>query len=216
MANIKGVVLTAFISQTAWIVLYYVDKKESLRSQPLILFPVGCIALSITLCILKSLLPPSECCDSNSSNKKIERRGLLYYTCCLFAWSCILDGIFYLEVNGIVSGFMASHYFIHGEPYLGTSFGTLANLWDVTVHYFFYFKIIYCIDNGKSYRHSLLLYLGCMIASMICLLVGGPAGSQGDYYPCTLLNLPYLVLPIYFLMDTINQPSKNNVKSASR
>lgn len=212
MANIKGVILTVLISQTAWLVLYYVDKEESLRSKPLALLPVGCIALVLTVCLLRILLPPNECSSSKSSKQKIEKRGLLYYTCCLFSWSCIVDGIFYLEVIGTVKGFMASYYLTYAEPYLGTSFGTIGNIWDATVHYFFYLQIIYYIDNGKNYRNSLLMYLGCMIASMIILLIGGLSGSHGGFYPCTLLNTPYLVLPIYFLMKTVNEP-RNLIKS---
>ena len=210
MTNLQGVVVTLLLSQTAWLVLYCVENFPILESPSLLFLPLGTVLLIGLFIFLKFVLPSNA---YSVTDKKIERRGLLYYTCCLFSWSCIVDGIFFLEHVQLVSGF-TGFYLKIGEPYLGTSFGSICNAWDATVHYFLYLTIIYCIDNGKDYRDILLFYLGSMLCSMILLLMGGLGGIHGDFYPATVLNTPYVILPIYELLTVMNKqrPSPANLE----
>jgi len=202
MANIQGVVVTVLLSQTAWLALYLVETYSILETASSIFLTVGVVVLLGLTAFIKFILPPD---GYSKGNKKIEKRGLVFYMCCLFAWSCIVDGIFFFEAIEIITGF-SGFYLKIGEPYLGTSFGTLCDVWDLTVHYLLYLRIIYCIDNGKDYRNVLLLYLGSMLCSLVLLLIGGLGGIHGDFYPATILNTPYVVLPIYVLLLVMNSP----------
>ena len=202
MANLKGVIVTVLLSQTAWMILYLVETFSIIEKALGIFFPVGALALLGMITFIKLILP-ADC--YSKANKRIEKRGLIFYMSCLFSWSCIVDGIFYLEAVGLVTGF-SGFYLKTGEPYLGASFGTLCDLWDATVHYLMHLRIVYCIDNGKDYRDVLLFYLGSMLSSMVLLLIGGLGGVHGDFYSATFLNTPYVILPVYVLLLTMNSP----------
>ena len=213
MGNYKGVIVAFVLSHTSWILLYCVERfalLEILESVAVLFLPVGFAALLLVITSLKWILPPTAL---SKNSKKIEKRGFLYYMSCLFCWTCIVDGIFYLEGLSIVSGF-AGFYLKIGEPYLGTSFGTLCNVWDAVVHYVLYLRIIYCIDNGKDYRNVALFNLGSMLASMILLLIGGLGGTYGGLYPATFLNLPFVFAPVYALLIVVNssRTSRANTK----
>ena len=211
MANVKGLAVTVFASQTAWIILFCVDKAEFIRTQSHILMPVGCLFLLFAIFMFKHLLPSKQL---SSSHSNIESRGLLYYTCCLFSWSCVAHFIFYLEALEFIKGFLASYYLKTDEPYLATSFGTLNHLWDSTIHYSLYLRLIYCIDNGIQYHSIVLFYVGSMLSSEVCLCFGSLAGSFASYYPCALLNLPFLILPIHFLLKAVHEPQNMGWKSS--
>ena len=201
MANLKGLIVTLLLSQTSWPLLYSVEKFSVVES-PSSIFVLGTALLLGVVLAFKLLLPS----DAYSKfNKKIEKRGLIFYMSCLFSWSCMVSTIFYLVTVELASGF-AGFYLKVGEPYLNTSFGTLSNLWDGVVHFFLYLRIVYCIDNGKGYRDTLLFYLGSMLCSMIHMLFGGLGGIHAGFYPATLLALPYVILPVCALFSVMNSP----------
>uniref|UniRef100_H2Z5A0 EXPERA domain-containing protein n=1 Tax=Ciona savignyi TaxID=51511 RepID=H2Z5A0_CIOSA len=108
----------------------------------------------------------------------------------------------------VVKGFIG-FYLVTGEPYLGTSYGTIALLWDTTGNLAMYLVIIYQIDNKLDHRNSVLYFGGTLVTSLCCLLVGGVTGNHGsNLYESSFLNIPYVIVPTYYLLDAFCQPRK--------
>ena len=208
MANFSGVITIFLISQSAWALLYATEKVPFITQSPINMLVTGYFFIISLLLLLLKILP-------NDANNQTKKRGLVYYMCCHFAWSCVVDGISSLDACKYIKGFIG-YYFVHGEPYLATTFGVLTTGWDSIVNYAFYFIIVYCIDNGKNYRNFLLFYLGNMISGMILLLGGVFMGAYAAFYPCTLLNIPYFVFPVYAFIDVINKPHSVSKKVNGR
>nr|CAB3266997.1 transmembrane 6 superfamily member 1-like [Phallusia mammillata] len=204
MPNFSGVITASLLSLTAWPVLKLVTRYPDL-TKPAVLAPAGFITLLTVAYLLKWCLPTSKESKTNE-NENIIGRGILYYTCCLFSFSSVVDLIFYLEVMGFVKGYIG-FYLETGERYFNTSYGTLALLWDFIVHFPLYIAIIYCIDNKKDCR-NLVIYWGCtMMTSVFTLLIAAMSGSYGtEMHSGSWLNIPYVTSSIYFLLKFLTQP----------
>ncbi len=90
--------------------------KLSVLSEPPALLIFGVVTLAFNFTLLRCLLPSRGEADVTIStdNKGWRRGSLLYYTCGVFTWSSMIDLIFYLELEGGVSGFM-DFYLKNGE-----------------------------------------------------------------------------------------------------
>lgn len=204
MAYQRGVTVTFFLSQTAWIILFCADKVVFIKTHLALAIPIGFLCVTFNLYVfLYFVLPPKDFCNSPAN---IERRGFLYYSCCIFCWYCIAHFIFYLEARDRIEGFFATYYIKNQEPYLETSFGTLSYLWDGIVHYAFNLRLIYCIDNGLNYYTILLVYIGSLLASKGCLFLGVLTGKFACYSFNLLTHIPTLVIPSFLLLKAIHEP----------
>nr|XP_004227050.3 transmembrane 6 superfamily member 1-like [Ciona intestinalis] len=211
MGDYSGVTIALLVGQSAWLVLYLASVFPILSTAPCLLGYASYISL---LFLFTKILPPKK---KNENPEKCKRGGL-YYVCCLFTWCTVTDLIFYLEVIGMVDGFIG-FYLKNGEPYLDSSFGTVALLWDPLGNLIVYLIIIYRIDNNLDCRNAVLYFSGTLITSLFCLLVGGVSGTHGkQLYPSTWLNVPYVVAPIYYLLEFVSKPrqfSKETITKVS-
>lgn len=195
MTTYSATVFTFIFSQTAWIILITVS-KWSLMNNPGVILLVGIFFLSLLFSTLVHFLPqPTK--KNFYENKSIR---LIYYMSSLWAWSCMVDLVIYLETLDVIHGVM-KFYLDHGEPYLGASFGKAANIWDATVHFALYLSMIYHIQNGNTkFRQYGLFWCGTMITGMLCLIPGTFTGEWGkEIHLAIVLNSPYFILPFWCL-----------------
>ncbi|XP_078487306.1 transmembrane 6 superfamily member 1-like [Ciona intestinalis] len=211
MGDYCGVIIALLVGQSAWLVLYLASVFPILSTAPCVLGYASYISL---IFVFSKILPPKK----KNGNPEKYKRGGLYYVCCLFTWCTVTDLIFFLEVIGVVDGFIG-FYLRNGEPYLDSSFGTIALLWDPLGNLIVYLIIIYRIDNNLDCRNAVLYFSGTLITSLFCLLVGGVSGTHGkQLYPSTWLNVPYVVAPIYYLLEFVSKPrqfSKEIIRKVS-
>ncbi|XP_054031098.1 transmembrane 6 superfamily member 2 [Dryobates pubescens] len=118
----------------------------------------------------------------------------------------IIDLIISLEEDGFISGFVEV-YVREGEPYLRTAHGIMICYWDGIVHYGLYLAMIAAIGHRRSYRSLGLFWLGSLLMSIVVFLLGNLLGKySSDLSPGFLLNLPYLLIPIWAGMKLFQQP----------
>ncbi|XP_060068068.1 transmembrane 6 superfamily member 1-like [Ylistrum balloti] len=129
-----------------------------------------------------------------------------FFAWSVFAFTSCVDLIIGLELDGHISGFM-EFYFKEGEPYLRTAHGTMINWWDGTGQYAMYLVLITLIANRMNCHEVCLYWVGSIGNSMIVLLLGGATGTfkvRGSY----LLNVPYVVVPIWAGLRFLRQSNK--------
>ena len=197
----NGVVKIFPYSLTAWILVKGTQIHPFLTN-PLPLFVFGVLTLcGHFLIFYYFILPPKNKTDTNQRYSK----KLLYYCCCVFSWSCMIDLIFFLELEGYVKGYMG-FYLQNGESYFENAYGSLALLLDFIYNLPMYLVIAFQIDNNLDCRNSVIFWAATMIASLGTLQYGAFGGIYGESIkPCTLMNIPYLLLPPYFLIDFMNK-----------
>ena len=197
----SGVIKIFLYSLTAWILVKGTQIHPFLM-KPLPLFVFGVFTLcSHFLLFYFFILPPK---NKTGENKKYSTK-LLYYCCCVFSWSCMIDLIFFLELEGHVKGFM-NFYLQNGESYFENSYGSLSLLLDFIYNLPMYLIIAFQIDNNIDCRNSVIFWAATMIVSLGTLQHGAFGGVYGDSIkPCTLMNIPYLILPPYILIDFMNK-----------
>ena len=146
-----------------------------------------------------------------------------FYVFTIFSFTAIADLLLALTIDDYSSAF---HFYLNqGEVYLKTSHGLFINYWDGTMHYTLYLIMLYCMlkqqTNTKFFRFLSLFWCGSIINSLIVLLGGAAVGQYGtDIKPSYLLNIPYTVFPIVFMLrqfhtrpNFIEQERKQNKKS---
>ena len=210
--NCRGVLVVIIISFTAWPLVKVKDYFPFL-TYPRIILIFGSVTILSLYVLLSLILPPEEQKASSKSTNCFNSRGLLYYWCGVSAWSCMIDFVFFLEVNGNISGFM-DYYLETGEPYFNSPYGALALLWDAGPHYFLYLQIIYMIDSGKNCKNVVLVWCGFMIPSVFTIFFGALSGRfSKDIHPASFLNIPYAVLPAYFAIKALVTEDPGNQKN---
>ncbi|KAM4807927.1 uncharacterized protein WCC33_001259 [Rhinophrynus dorsalis] len=163
----------------------YVVNSLSVVSDPISIAGIGAFVLLALLVLLFYIVqgnPP---------------RDPLFYVFAVFAFTSVIDLIIWLEEDGYISGFM-EFYMKEGEPYLRTSHGLLICLWDGTVHYLLYLIMLAAIAKVKNYKAVGLFWLGSLCMSMLVFIPGNVIGKYGtEIRPAFLLNVPYMLLPVW-------------------
>uniref|UniRef100_A0A8C8ACL1 Transmembrane 6 superfamily member 2 n=1 Tax=Otus sunia TaxID=257818 RepID=A0A8C8ACL1_9STRI len=128
---------------------------------------------------------------------------------CVFvvlSFTSVVDLIISLEEDGYISGFVEV-YVREGEPHLRTAHGILICYWDGVIHYGLYLAMIAAIGRRKSYRNLGLFWLGSLMMSIVVFLLGNLIGKySSDLSPAFLLNLPYVLIPIWAGLRLFQQP----------
>ncbi|NXH11679.1 TM6S2 protein, partial [Bucco capensis] len=128
---------------------------------------------------------------------------------CVFvvlSFTSVVDLIISLEEDGYISGFMEV-YVREGEAYLRTAHGIMICYWDGIVHYSLYLAMIAAMGHRKSYRNLGLFWLGSMMMSILVFLLGNLIGKySSELSPSFLLNLPYILIPIWAGLRLFQQP----------
>lgn len=100
-------------------------------------------------------------------------------------------------------------YLAEGEKYLNSAYGFAINLWDGTTHWALYIAMIYglCSEHRDRFRPVFLFWVGSIMFSMFGLIVGACIGGHsGDIKLSSFLNIPYGLIPIYFLARVLRTP----------
>uniref|UniRef100_A0A8C0F6K7 Transmembrane 6 superfamily member 2 n=1 Tax=Bubo bubo TaxID=30461 RepID=A0A8C0F6K7_BUBBB len=127
----------------------------------------------------------------------------------VFSFTSVVDLIISLEEDGYISGFVEV-YVREGEPHLRTAHGILICYWDGIIHYGLYLAMIVAIGGlcgHVSYRNLGLFWLGSLMMSIVVFLLGNLIGKySSDLSPAFLLNLPYVLIPIWAGLRLFQQP----------
>ncbi|NXC77395.1 TM6S2 protein, partial [Anhinga anhinga] len=124
----------------------------------------------------------------------------------VFSFTSVIDLIISLEEDGLISGFMEV-YVREGEPYLRTAHGIMICYWGGGIHYGLYLAMITAIGQRKSGGGLGLFWLGSLMMSIVVFLGGGLIGKySSDLSPAFLLNLPYVLIPIWAGVRLFQQP----------
>ena len=213
MTTFKSVVLAVLCSWTA-IPSVLIVTADDVLSQPLVMFVIGFAILAIIAVSMKVLLPSN---DLKQTSKHLEKRGLLYYTCCIFMFGGMADLVIqscHLEIVDCGTSNMA--YFLNGELYLSLPFGVSVQMWNAIVHYTLQAIIIFQIDNGFDCTITTLLWCGSIVTSQFTVLVGSLSGSYSDKleYACWL-NAIFIGMPVWILLRFLNKPLRNSLPKLS-
>ncbi|XP_071104310.1 transmembrane 6 superfamily member 1-like [Haliotis cracherodii] len=180
--SLSLVLVVILTSLTSLPIAFYLNKTDAMKDQRLV-FGAGMLSL-LGATVLPALF----------MRRFFRNIDPLIYACACFSWSSVIDLFIGLELDGYVSGYMG-FYFLEGEPYLKTAYGTMINYWDGTAHLALYLAIITLYCTGESYREVGLYWVGSIMNSMIVFLPGNVAGKFGIKWSY-LLNVPYLIIPM--------------------
>ncbi|XP_030322363.1 transmembrane 6 superfamily member 2 isoform X2 [Calypte anna] len=124
----------------------------------------------------------------------------------LLSFTSVVDLVISLEEDGFISGFV-EFYIREGEPHLRTAHGIMICYWDGIVHYGLYLTMIVAIGQRKSYRNLGLFWLGSLVMSITVFLLGNLIGKySSELSPALLLNLPYILIPLWAGGRLFQQP----------
>ncbi|NWI20093.1 TM6S2 protein, partial [Crypturellus soui] len=151
----------------------------------------------------------------------------------VFSFTSAVDLVIALEEDGFISGFVEL-YVREDQPYLRTAHGITLCYWDGTVHHGLYLAMIAAMSQRRSYRSLGLFWLGSVMMSIVVFLLGnligaatgGTRGARGprgcsvalspgaapagkyssDLSASFLLNVPYVVLPVWAGRRLFQQP----------
>nr|XP_060641154.1 transmembrane 6 superfamily member 2 [Anolis sagrei ordinatus] len=140
----------------------------------------------------------------------------LYYVFMVFSFSSGVDAIIALEEDRFMDNFIG-FYMREGEPYLTTAYGIMICYWDGVIHYGLYISMIIAIHKRKSYRNIGLYWIGSLTMSLIVFLPGNAIGKYGsEIRPAFLLNIPYLLIPIWAAMRIFAHPKNPTLMTADQ
>ncbi|CAF0894111.1 unnamed protein product [Rotaria sordida] len=138
------------------------------------------------------------------------KKEMYFYIFTIFSFTAIADFLLALTIDNYS---LAFHFYLNqGEVYLKTSHGLYINYWDGTIHYTLYLIMLYYMlkqqTETKFFRFLSLFWCGSIINSLIVLLGGAAIGQYGIHIkPSYLLNIPYTIFPIIFMIRKFNSRS---------
>ncbi|XP_038634045.1 transmembrane 6 superfamily member 2 isoform X1 [Scyliorhinus canicula] len=180
-----GAGTAAFLLSLSAIPISFLLNRVSAMDSPMVVFYAAAgvlLGLLLVLYLLVIGTPPKD---------------PLFYAFAVFSFTSVIDLVISLEQDGYIKGFMG-FYLKEGEPYLRSAYGILICYWDGTVHYALYLMMIAAITLRWSYRTVGLYWLGSMLISLVTLLLGTVVGKFGtEIRPAFLLNIPYVLIPIW-------------------
>ncbi|XP_064620915.1 transmembrane 6 superfamily member 1-like isoform X2 [Lineus longissimus] len=133
----------------------------------------------------------------------------LFYVFSICCFSSVCDLFLSLENDGWVTGIM-EFYLKDGEPYLASSMGILACYWDGIGHYAMYLIMLWAMDRNQDFRDCGLYWVGSIGHSLFVFLPGNVIGKYGVKWSF-LLNVPYVIVPIYALARFLNERPKATI-----
>jgi len=181
--NYFDVKVSIVVSLLAWPISYFVETgitKVDEEKRTLVLMSVGFVLLATIIFVVSTFAT---------------MKNWMRYVFTLFAFTSVIDLIISLEFKGYISGFM-SEYLEIGEPYLCSPWGSAIALFDGLFLYTMYLILIHLISNGKSWRSMGIYWVSAIFNSMIVLLFGVATGKHTPTF-CTILNVPYALVPIF-------------------
>ena len=135
----------------------------------------------------------------------------------IFLFASLVDIVIGLENDGYVGKYL-HFYLLQGEPYLKTPFGSMINYWDGTVHLALVLFVLSRTAYNEEYRLACLYWCGSILNSVAVLIPGGIIGKFGPKWSI-LLNVPYVVIPLYVLFKVLSSrtaSSRNVLTSLGR
>ena len=115
-----------------------------------------------------------------------------------FSFTCVVDLILAFNIDKMID--WTTFYLEHGEKYLLSSYGAAINYWDGLIHLPLYLLLIHRLANGGSILVAGAFWFGSVMNSLLVFLPGNALGSFAqDLKPSFLLNVPYVLVPIWFL-----------------
>ena len=147
---------------------------------------------------------------------KTAKRGSTGYLVffAFFTFACMCDLWLGLAIDNINPLF--SFYLVNGEPYLNTAHGSGLNWWDATAHFLLYLRFIQAMIDGSDHLYAALYWTGSICGSLIIMVPAVFTGQHsGEVKASFLLNLPFILLPLFYCRLIINQESGNHLHMAS-
>lgn len=115
----------------------------------------------------------------------------------IFAFATMLDLLIALSLLGITD--VMNAYFESGEPYLKSSYGMAANLWDGTAHLAMYVGMSYYLARGESHRKLALFWTGSLLSGCGIYMLANLIGEYAEHIePSYLMNVPFMIVPIFY------------------
>lgn len=115
-------------------------------------------------------------------------------------FTCAIDIFLATEIHGDGKGIMG-WYLERGERYFQSAYGFAINAWDGSSHYMMYIAMIYALSSHRpeAFRPLYFTWLGSIFYSLIIFLPGAVVGPySNELCLSTLLNVPYILVPVIF------------------
>lgn len=132
------------------------------------------------------------------------RRNPFLILFAIFAFATMLDLLIALSLLGITD--VMNGYFESGEPYLKSSYGMAANLWDGTAHLAMYVGMSYYLAKGEPHRKLALFWTGSLISGCVVYMLANLIGEYAEHIePSYLMNVPFMIVPIFYAWRVLEQ-----------
>lgn len=166
--------------------------------------------VATVLCLLVVVLPAVAL---KSAGMKLP---WTFYLFMFFAFGCVVDSILSATTFGLTD--VGLFYLEDGEKHLRGNHGGVINGWDATGHYFSYLFMTNAMLKGKDntpfFRAVALFWAASVLNSLFVLLPAVACGRYGvDVEPSILLNVPFVLLPIWFAIKNLSPDNEKAGKS---
>lgn len=132
------------------------------------------------------------------------RRNPFLILFAIFAFATMLDLLIALSLLGVTD--VMNGYFETGEPYLKSSYGMAANLWDGTAHLAMYVGMSYYLAQARPHRKLALFWTGSIISGSVVYMLANLIGEYAEHIePSYLINVPFMIVPIFYAWRILEQ-----------